>query len=238
MTFLVTGASSGIGATLCVRLAGNAVGLDRRDAAIICDLADPAAIDAIAARLGPFDGIAHVAGLPGTASASSIIAVNLLAPIRLTAALRPRLAAGGSIVAVSSVTALRCDWSEAMLDALIDSDTTSLAQAAALPGHEAYALSKAALNRWAVRSAAALRTDGLRVNTVSPGPVETPILDDFRASIGAERIDGAARRAGRHGQPGEIAAVIEFLLSNEASWINGADIRVDGGYHAIRAVEG
>ncbi len=234
MTILVTGAASGIGAALMTRLGSNAIGLDRASADIICDLADPAAIKAVAAQIDrPLAGIAHVAGLPGTAAAAAIIAVNTRAPALLTEALLPKLSARASIVSVSSVTALRCDWPQERIDALIDGG-----EPPEMEGARAYELSKAALNRWTTRTAVALRPQGIRANTVSPGPVETPILADFEASIGKDRIDAAAAKVGRHAQPDDIAAAIAFLLSNEARWINGTDLKADGGYHAVRAVEG
>jgi NAD(P)-dependent dehydrogenase (short-subunit alcohol dehydrogenase family) len=234
MTILVTGAASGIGAALMQRLGDKAIGLDRHNAEIICDLADHADIHAAAADIaGPLTGIAHVAGLPGTADASAILAVNLRAPQLLTQALLPKLTHGAAIVAVSSVTALRCDWSINDIDALIDGT-----DAPDMEGARAYELSKTALNRWAVRQAVALRSHKITVNTVSPGPVETPILADFETSIGKDRIAAAAQRVGRHAKPADIADVIAFLLSDTARWINGTDIKADGGYHAVRAVEG
>ena len=238
MTVVVTGAASGIGAALLPMLV-NTLSLDRNPipGGIACDLADPQAIDAAAAAITlPLTGIAHIAGLPGTCDASTIIAVNTLAAIRLTEALLPNRATGASIVAVSSVTALRCDWSEGALDRLIDaSHGDALALVADLPGIRAYEVSKAALNRWAQRLAARLHPRGIRVTTVSPGPVETPILKDFEASIGADRIAAAAALTGRHATPVEIASVVAFLLSDAARWVNGTDVRVDGGYHAMRA---
>jgi NAD(P)-dependent dehydrogenase (short-subunit alcohol dehydrogenase family) len=234
MTVLVTGSASGIGAALMARLGPKAIGLDRSNADIVCDLADPNAIKVAAAQIsGPLDGIAHVAGLPGTADADTIIAVNMRAPALLTDALLSKLSGGASIVAVSSITALRCDWDMKQIDILLDGGP-----APALEGVRAYEVSKAALNRWAVRSANALRSRSIRVNTVSPGPVETPILSDFEASIGKERIDAAAAMVGRHARPEDIADVIAFLLSDDARWINGTDVKVDGGYHAVRAVGG
>jgi NAD(P)-dependent dehydrogenase (short-subunit alcohol dehydrogenase family) len=233
MTVLVTGSASGIGAALMTRLGSNAIGLDRANADIICDLADPTAINAAAAAIpGPLTGIAHVAGLPGTAQVDTIIAVNTRAPALLTTALLPKLADGASLVAVSSVTALRCDWSGDQLDALIDGDDVPIGD-----GKAAYEASKAALNRWAVRMAAVLQPHRIRVNTVSPGPVETPILADFEASIGKDRIDAAAALVGRHAQPDDIADVIAFLLSDAARWINGTDVKADGGYHALRSMQ-
>ena len=234
MTILVTGAASGIGAALMRVLGKNAIGLDRANADILCDLAHPDAITAAATMIsGPLSGIAHVAGLPGTASCHDILAVNLRAPILLTEALLPQLGDGGSIVAVSSVTALRCDWDNAALDNLIDGTN-----APEMDSARAYELSKAALNRWAMRMAVALLPRKIRVNTVSPGPVETPILADFETSIGKDRIAAAAALVGRHAQPDDIAHVVAFLLRDAACWVNGTDIKTDGGYHAARAMAG
>jgi NAD(P)-dependent dehydrogenase (short-subunit alcohol dehydrogenase family) len=234
MTILVTGSASGIGAALMAQLGSGAIGLDRCNADIICDLRDPALIRMTAMRIeGPLTGIAHVAGLPGTADTASIFAVNTVAPAILTEALLPKLVDGARIVAVSSVTALRCDWALSRLDALIDG-----APFPEIEGVRAYEASKAALNRWVQRQAVALRARGIRVNSVSPGPVDTPILADFEASIGKDRIDAAAAMVGRHAQPRDIADVIAYLLSDGARWVNGTDVKADGGYHAVRAVEG
>jgi NAD(P)-dependent dehydrogenase (short-subunit alcohol dehydrogenase family) len=232
MKVLVTGAASGIGAALLAQLGDTAIGLDRAGAEIICDLSDADAISVAANKIdGPISGIAHVAGLPGTADPATIIAVNTRAPMLLTQALLPKLADGAGIVAVSSVTALRCDWDAGRLDALLDGEA-----APRMEGVRAYELSKAALNRWAVRTAVQLKDRHIRVNTVSPGPVRTPILADFEASIGKDRIDAAAAMVGRHAEPSDIADVIAFLLSDKARWINGSDVKADGGYHAVRAM--
>jgi len=238
MSVLVTGAASGIGAALMATLGSDAIGLDRHNAEIVCDLSDPDAIASAVERIeGPLDGLAHVAGVPGTYDARTVIAVNCLAPPLLTELLLPRLRDGASILVVSSIAALRCDWSAAALDALIDGGFAGLPDhAGSLTAPGAYEVSKAAINRWVIRESAALRPRGLRVNGVSPGPVETPILTDFRASMGADRIAAAAGLVGRHGTPEEIAVACRFLLSVDASWINGIDLRVDGGFHAVRAV--
>lgn len=234
---LVTGSASGIGAALTAQLreAGdNVIGLDRRKADIVCDLANATQIEAACAAIdAPLDGLALVAGLPGSAEPDAIFKVNTDAPRALMAGLADRLAEGSSVVVVSSVTAARCPLDASELDAMLAQP--ALRGAGLEDGKTAYEYSKALINRWVQHAAREFLSRGVRVNGVSPGPVETPILRDFEQSIGADRIAAAAELTGRHGRPEEIASAIRFLLSDDASWINGADIKVDGGYHALRA---
>lgn len=70
---------------------------------------------------------------------------------------------------------------------------------------------------------------GFRINAVLPGPVETPILQDFRETMGEDTIDGVASLLGRHATPEDVAGVVLFLASDSARWINGESINVDGG---------
>lgn len=242
----VTGAASGIGAALVDRLAETGAvvtGLDRypsrAETHIELDLADPASIDAALSALPEaLDGLANVAGLPGTHAPKTILRVNFLGARRITAGLQGRLRHGAAVVCVSSVTAHRCDWPTAALQAVTDApdgEALERALAGAGDGVAAYELSKRLLNHWAAVSLPAFAAQALRLNLVSPGPVQTPILGDFEDSMGKSRIDAAAAIAGRHGAPEEIAAAIAFLLSPAASWINGVDLKVDGGFHALRA---
>ncbi|MGB6229949.1 MAG: SDR family oxidoreductase [Litorimonas sp.] len=236
MKVVVTGAASGIGAALCAQLetAGHAViGLDIQHGKYVThriDLTDPASIIAIADKIvGPIHGLAHVAGLPGTRPPADIFAVNSLAPKRLTYALEGRLSDDASIVIVSSVTADRADADQAR--SILGGDVQEV------DGKTAYELSKRAANIQMLRLLTEHQPKGRRVNTVSPGTVDTPILQDFVTSIGAEHMARAAAATGGHGDPADIAAVIAFMLSPASRWINGQVIKVDGGLHGMRAAK-
>jgi NAD(P)-dependent dehydrogenase (short-subunit alcohol dehydrogenase family) len=101
------------------------------------------------------------------------------------------------------------------------------------PGTSAYSAAKAALRSLAQTAAAELAGRGIRVNVVSPGPIMTPIRD--RAGLRSEDLEermGQVRAAvplSRLGKPEEVASVVAFLASSDASYITGEEIHVDGG---------
>lgn len=245
---VVTGAASGIGLALADRLlaAGDAViGLDRSPCpdrittSVQVDLGDPDAVRAAVASLdGPVHGIANVAGVPGTAPPEVVLAVNLLGARVLTEALLPRLPEGAAVVNVASVAAHRNTVAPEALDELVGVEDAAGIRAwltrHPLDGPAAYDTSKAAMLAWTERLAVRLLPRRARAVSVSPGPVDTPILDDFRTTMGADRFDGAVALVGRHGTAGEIAAVVEFVLGPDASWLNGVDVPVEGGLYAAR----
>lgn len=242
---VVTGAASGIGAALVGQLRASGLpvlGLDRTEAPgiIRCDLSDPssigAAVDALPDELG---GLANVAGVPGTASPEAILRVNVLGPKLLTSALLPRLGCSTAVVNVASVAAHRNTQPVEAVEQLIavqtEQDIEAWLDRHPIDGPAAYDTSKRALVDWTTRLAASLIGSGLRALSVSPGPVETPILGDFAASMGQGSMDRSVATVGRHGRPDEVAAVIRFALSAEASWLNGVDLLVEGGLMAARA---
>ena len=73
---------------------------------------------------------------------------------------------------------------------------------------------------------------GVRVNCINPGITQTRLSTVFRAMIGNEKYDRITRLSGRSGQPEDLAGLTEFLTVGDATWINGVEITVDGGYHA------
>tara|TARA_R110000868_G_scaffold165328_2_gene398323 strand:+ start:1146 stop:1907 length:762 start_codon:yes stop_codon:yes gene_type:complete len=111
--------------------------------------------------------------------------------------------------------------------------TTSAANVMGLPTFAVYAATKAAVRSFVRAWAVELKDRNIRVNAVSPGPIETPALE--KAGIPPELLDqaiaGFASQVplGRRGRPEEIAATVAFLASEESSYITGVELAVDGG---------
>jgi 3alpha(or 20beta)-hydroxysteroid dehydrogenase len=101
-------------------------------------------------------------------------------------------------------------------------NTVSTGAIRPFPNHAAYGSSKWALRGLTQIAAAELAADGIRVNAVFPGPIETPMLDEATQS----RLTASF---GRLGKPVEVANVIAFLVSDHASLMTGAELVVDGG---------
>lgn len=241
---MVVGAGSGIGAATAAHFHGcgdYVAAVDYRSHQtpasehLECDLRDADAIDRLLQRAGPnWDVLAYVAGVPGTAPALDVLAVNYLGLRRLAEGMLPQMRAGGAVVAVASTAASawphRIDALAGLLSAS-DPDGASDWLRGQDPSYPVYNASKEAVVIYTKRLAAtAWNTYGIRVNTVSPGPVRTPILPDFEQTMGADILELARNTVGRHADVGDIVPVIAFLSSAEAGWINGQDIQVDGGF--------
>ena len=246
-TLIVTGVASGIGAELA-RLArfqgATVIGVDRHEPQLTldgffqADLGDPASIDALVARLpARVHGLCNIAGVPGTAPEQAVATVNYLGLRHLTQSLLPRMPAGGSIVNVASV--LGAQWPQRL----------ELHKAlAAIPSFEAgqqwlaanlveqascYQYFKEALIVWSFQQSQGwFRDHSVRINCVAPGPVFTPILGDFVSMLGPQRVAEDSQRMTRPALADEVAAVIAFLCSDAARWVNGVNLPVDGGLAA------
>ncbi|MGB8390641.1 coniferyl-alcohol dehydrogenase [Mycobacterium sp.] len=240
--YVVTGAASGIGHAVAEQLiaaGAEVISLDRNTPTaavtghIEVDLANPRSIDAALEQLnGEFDGLMNIAGIPGTAPADLVLAVNSLAVRHLTEAFFERLRPGGTVTIVSSTAGF--GW-PARLEAIRDLLATDTFEegAAWFKTHpqqgNAYNFSKEVSTVYTMSMGLALAQMGFRINAVLPGPVQTPILVDFEESMGKDTLDGLKELLGRHATPDDIAGAVLFLASDAARWINGHAMVVDGG---------
>jgi NAD(P)-dependent dehydrogenase (short-subunit alcohol dehydrogenase family) len=234
---LVTGGTSGIGRAIAERLArdgaeviitgrgetrGNEVLAEIKNAGgkarfVAADLANFEDVKRLIEAAGEVDVLVNNAGVfPGgpteqtTREAFDLtFDVNVKAPYFLTAAIAPRMAAkgGGTIINISSMAAT-----------------------IGMNGLAAYGASKAAVESLTKAWTAEYAAQGVRVNTVAPGPTRTPAS----AAMG-EMFDvlASSTPAGHGATPDEIAATVSFLASDEASFIYGAIIPADGGRTAV-----
>jgi len=246
-TIVVTGASSGIGAETArlLRFHGaRVIGIDRSDPMLTldgfvkADLSEQAAIDAAVKQLpAHIDALCNVAGVPGTAPVALVARVNYLGLRHLSERVVERMAEGGSIVNISSILghfyAQRLEQHKAL--AQTAAFEAGLAWLARQPVAQAgcYEYFKEALIVWSTKRAHALFMErGVRMNCVAPGPVFTPILGEFVAQLGEERVAADAHRIKRPALADEVAPAIAFFCSDASRWICGANLPVDGGFAA------
>jgi NAD(P)-dependent dehydrogenase (short-subunit alcohol dehydrogenase family) len=243
---VVTGGGSGIGRACALALAeaGRAVAIWDRDGAsarrVATACADDFGVRALGLKVdvtrtstlksaltrshtavGAIGGLVHAAGIGGAVPVTEIddttwdevLDVNLRAGATLTRALHASLLEanpGSAIVYISSIEG----W----------------VGNAFLP---AYCASKSGLLGLTRSACALLGPDGIRVNAVCPGAIDTPLIAPLLEFPGARENLITHTPLGRLGEPRDIASVVRFLLSDEAAFISGASITVDGGMTAV-----
>jgi len=235
---LITGAASGIGAATARRFAGGGARLwlgdlnDAAGAALARELGPRAAfravdvrgceavaqwVDAATAHCGRIDVLINNAGIGSygrTPDLSpevwrAVIATDLDAVFYACRAALPRMRSGGSVVNTASISGLGGDY-----------------------GLGAYNAAKGALVNYTRTLAIDHAREGIRVNAVCPGPIDTPLLGRVATQRGFVAAYEEVIPMGRIGRADEVAAAIAFLASSDASYITGAMLVVDGGLTA------
>jgi NAD(P)-dependent dehydrogenase (short-subunit alcohol dehydrogenase family) len=245
---VISGASSGMGAATAAMLvdAGAEVhALDVREVtvpvakAFETDVGDAAAVDRALAAIGPpVHKLFNVAGVPQTHPPERVFAVNFLGLRHLTEQAVALMPEGGAVASVASLAGM--GWSEhlAAINEVLDLPDLDAGRdwaAAHLAGlGDPYFFSKECVIVYTFREAPRLnRTRDIRINCVSPGPVDSPMMVDFRAALSSATIDWTTTQAnGRLGRPEEMAPPLLFLNSDEASYVSGHNLLVDAGFTA------
>jgi NAD(P)-dependent dehydrogenase (short-subunit alcohol dehydrogenase family) len=117
----------------------------------------------------------------------------------------------------------------------VDDWRQSLDWVEAHPGltHNPYGFSKECVQVLTLLQAAPLAKRGIRINSVCPGLIDTPLITDFQTSMGAPILDWmTSQSGGRKAAPGEVADALAFLGSDAASYINGTNLLIDNGFSA------
>jgi NAD(P)-dependent dehydrogenase (short-subunit alcohol dehydrogenase family) len=247
-TVVVTGAATGVGAALVeqLRAAGAAriIALDVKgcngpiDQTILVDLADPLAIDEALTGLPEcIDVLFNNAGVAATMPTEIVMAVNVFAPRKLIAGLQQRMPEGSAVVNTASTAGGGYLEHLSEIEELLAIDDWNAAldwvgEHPALTNNP-YGFSKECAQVLTLQQAAPLAKRGIRINSVCPGLIDTPLITDFQTSMGTPILDWmTSQSGGRKATPGEIADALAFLGSEAASYINGINLLIDNGFSA------
>jgi NAD(P)-dependent dehydrogenase (short-subunit alcohol dehydrogenase family) len=235
-TILVTGASSGIGRAIaieCSKMGANIIISARNEerlnetlsymkdgnhSIIIADVSNTEDLTRLINESPVLDGLVNCAGLIKTLpfafinseALSSVMKVNFTAPTLLSAQLvkKKKFSKNSSVVFISSISGVF---------------NVSL-------GNSIYSASKGAINGIVKNMALDLASKNIRVNSINPGIIETPLLD--AGIITKEQFEEDKKRypLKRYGKPEEVAYAVIYLLSDASSWVTGSNLIIDGGY--------
>jgi NAD(P)-dependent dehydrogenase (short-subunit alcohol dehydrogenase family) len=249
---VVTGAATGVGAALLELLAEigapqvTVIDLKKPTGPharfIEANLSDDRAVDDVVGEIdGPVDVLFNNAGVAATQAPRVVLGVNYLALRRLSERLLDRIPSGGAIVNTASIAGGQwpehvdainelidlADWDDAL--AWIDANLDRV-------GGDSYSFSKEVVRVWGMRSSRATIARGVRTNSVCPAPIDTPLLDDFKATMGEGLLDWTVGQAtGSYMTPRQVAMPLAFLGCEAASYVNGHDLIADGGFNAAMA---
>jgi NAD(P)-dependent dehydrogenase (short-subunit alcohol dehydrogenase family) len=246
---VVTGGFSGVGAALVELLAEleaeHITVLDIKEPSgpahrfIETNLAEPASVDAAVAAIdGPVHALFNNAGVAGTAPAPVVFGVNYLGLRRLTEALVEggTLTAGGAIVNTASIAGVAWPQHLEAIKELLAIEDWDAAQEW-LAGHElgsdAYSYSKEIVQVYTMRYARTAVARNLRINSICPSPIDTPLLPDFRRTMSDKVIDWTLTQGnGRLASGRDVALGLAFLGADASGFVNGVNINLDGGFNA------
>ncbi len=244
---VLTGGATGVGASLLDLLAE----LGATDVTVIdlkeptgphatfiqTDLGDEAAVESAIGRIdGAVDVLINNAGVADTLPKETVFRVNVLAPLRLTEGLLPQIERGGAVVNTASIAGM--NWPQRL---------TEIGELLTVEGwgarfdwfeeHEVevdtYAFTKEVIQVWSMRMAHSLAEREIRINSVCPSPIDTPLLDDFRKTLSDAAIDFTVKNAsGRLVTPREVASALAWLGSPASSFVSGVNLNIDAGFQA------
>jgi NAD(P)-dependent dehydrogenase (short-subunit alcohol dehydrogenase family) len=234
-TILVTGASSGIGRAIaveCSRMDATVILTARNKirlretlemmngsdhSIIVADLVKPEDRTLLAEKLPTIDGLVNCAGLVKTlpvqfikeSDLDEVMTINFTAPTLLTTMLikKKKLTKGSSIVFISSVSGTLVG----------------------VPANSIYSASKGAVNGMVKNMAVDLLDKNIRVNSVLPGQIATPLTDHLANTQEQFESDKKRYLMKRYGNPEEVAYAVIYLLSDASVWMTGSNIVIDGG---------
>lgn len=242
---VVTGAASGMGescATILTELGAEVHGIDIKEGTApvsafhLCDLSDPAQIDKAVAEIGgPVDSLFNCAGLPTTAPGQKIVLVNFLGHRHLTEAMLPNMPEGSSIGFISSAAGMGWQGNTGHLLELLATADFGSGQGWCegrddLIELNGYGFSKEAINAYVAWRGYQLASQGIRLNSIQPGPTDTPMMPSFVESMGEDFFEKFPKPVGRNSRPDEQAWAIIMLNSSRSSYTTATNLFTDGGF--------
>lgn len=243
---VVTGCSSGIGlatARALVDHGAEVIGMSRRTPEVgiaafhMVDFASADSVEAATAGIeGRIDALFNCAGAPPLLPSAELVTVNFLGPRLLTERALEHMADGGAIVNISSSVASAWRARVPLLQDFLA--TESFADGVrwweaneSIAGH-GYLFSKEAVAAWTMQESASLIRRGIRMNVISPGAVQTPLLHMAATAFPADLLAANEQPIGRPSSVEEQVSPLLFLNGARASYVNGAELATDGGYQA------